>query len=76
MDTALLAREIVMSESKQKNRYRDVAYELRNSITSLPSTKLPEKNLTAEDVTVENVIFPKTYSISCVIQQDVCGERE
>ena len=47
MDTAQLASEIAMMESKTKNRCRDVAYELLNSITTLQSTKLPEKNLTA-----------------------------
>jgi len=50
METSRLAGEIAMLESTHKNRCRDVAYELRNCITSLQSTKLPEKNLTAEDI--------------------------
>lgn len=49
MDTSRLAGEIAKLESSKKNRCRDVAYELRNSITSLESTKLPD-NLTPEDV--------------------------
>lgn len=49
IDTSRLAGEIAKLESTEKNRCRDVAYELRNCITSLESTKLPD-NLTPEDV--------------------------
>lgn len=50
VDTSRLASEIAMLKVNQNNRYKDVAYDLRNCITSLESKKL------LEDLTVEDVI--------------------
>ncbi|CAG5044038.1 unnamed protein product [Parnassius apollo] len=69
MDTSRLAGEIAKLESTKKNRFRDVAYELCNCITSLESTKLPD-NLTPKDVILGECNIPEQlFNFVCDLVQ-------
>ncbi|CAG4994332.1 unnamed protein product [Parnassius apollo] len=64
-----VAGEIAKLESTKKNRFRDVAYELRNCITSLESTKLPD-NLTPKDVILGECNIPEQlFNFVCDLVQ-------
>lgn len=77
MDTSRLAGEIAMLKSTQKNHFRDVAYELRNSFTSLQNMKLLEKNLTAEDVIRGECDIPEElFDFVCDFVQGLDIRRE
>ncbi|XP_053947593.1 uncharacterized protein LOC128856322 [Anastrepha ludens] len=60
IDTSQLAGEIANLEEKQQNRHRHVAYELRNSITSVQNKKL------LADLSVDDVILGE-----CTIPEDL-----
>lgn len=69
MNTSRLVGEIAKLESNEKNRCREVAYELRNCITSVESTKLPD-NLTPEDVILGECNIPEQlFNFMCDLVQ-------
>ncbi|CAB3232311.1 unnamed protein product [Arctia plantaginis] len=69
MNTSRLVSEIAKLESNEKNRCRDVAYELRNCITSVESTKLPD-NLTPEDIILGECNIPEQlFNFVCDLVQ-------
>ncbi|CAF4773203.1 unnamed protein product [Pieris macdunnoughi] len=69
MDSSRLALEIAKLQSTEKNRCRDVAYELRNCITSQERMKLPV-NLTPEDVILGECNIPEQlFNFVCDLVQ-------
>lgn len=69
MDSSRLALEIAKLQSTEKNRCRDVAYELRNCITSQERMKLPD-NLTPEDVILGECNIPEQlFNFVCDLVQ-------
>lgn len=76
MDTSRLVGEIAKLESIEKNRCRDVAYELRNCITSLESTKLRDK-LTPDDVILGECNIPELlFNFVCDLVQGPDTRRQ
>lgn len=76
MDTSRLVGEIAKLESIGKNRCRDVAYELRNCITSLESTKLRD-NLTPDDVIFGECNIPEQlFNFVCDLVQGPDTRRQ
>ncbi|VVC93252.1 unnamed protein product [Leptidea sinapis] len=57
MDSSRLALEIAKLQSTEKNRCRDVAYELRNCITSQERMKLPDNHVGCHSRRVTHVAF-------------------
>lgn len=69
IDTSQLAGEIANLEEKQQNRHRDVAYELRNSITSVENKKLPA-DLSVDDVIRGECTIPEElFNFVCDLVQ-------